>query len=391
MTPSEAAQKYHWVKYNPVTNTVELYMDNFMLSTLRMCEGKFKEEHLDHIYPKKVVESGVHDLGPWFFTYGEYVHWCLEQFYDSFKKFKTAPEIAAWIDQCKVKWDQMGMDKYATAKYPADVKKYEEVKGWQGVAGMLMEYYAFYMDMRLRVVDTEITFGHNKEVKIGEFPFFYDFDIDEFKTPITNRVYRSEYYYKELNIQCYLTGRIDLLVDNGYKVGPVDHKTTHRFDGWEHLDFNPHDGITGYVLAIREILKRYKDAGLTSVPMCTGGWIYHLSACRPSEPNAKSQAKGKTKAYPRFKVTPIDKTDIALEDYKRRQLTTFKRVAALLFNNEEPQWDTTLCNNFFHRICPYKAIHEQPSNEQGYIRQQFYQIGKPWDTRDHSNKDDAKT
>lgn len=374
MTPSEAAQKYHWVKYNPATNTVELYMDNFMLSGVRQCEAKFKLEHLDNIFPRYAEpKPGEIDLKPWFWSMGEFIHWCLEQFYDSFKHTKQPPEIGEWVNRCKEHWQEMKMDEYAKAKYPGDIKKYEEIKGWEGIAGMLIEYYTFYMGMRLRVVDTEITFGHNKEVPIGDFAFNVG------NTDGKNTV-----------IECYLTGRIDLLVDNGYKVGPVDHKSTHRFDGWEHLDFNPHDGITGYILAVNEILKRYKEQGLTNIPFCTGGWIYHLSNCRPSEPNKKTQAKGKLKADPRFKVTPVDKTEIALADYKARQITTFKRVANLLFNDEAPQWNTLNCNNIFFRPCPYRPIHEQPSNEQPYIIKQFYQIGKGWDTRDHSNKEVVK-
>ena len=43
------------------------------------------------------------------------------------------------------------------------------------------------------------------------------------------------------------TGRIDLLVDNGTKIGPVDHKSTACFDGYESNDFDPHEGITGYI------------------------------------------------------------------------------------------------------------------------------------------------
>lgn len=362
MTPQEAAQRYHWCKYDSNTNTVELYLDNYMLSCARQCEAKFYLEHLLWIKPRYDTTRRK----PWFLDFGEYIHWCLEEFYKSYKNNGHPPAVAEWMDQCKMMWAVMKMDDYGLLEdtQPSDYKKYMEVKGWEGVSGLLIQYYAFYMDLRNRIIDTEITFGHNKEVLIGEFD------------------YRAEYrekWYQDApleydTVKCYLTGRIDLLVDNGYKIGPVDHKTTHKFDGWEHLDFNPHDGMTGYILAINEILKKYRELGIKVPTTSTGGWIYHISACNPSTPG------------PRFKTTPVDKTEIALNDYKARQLSTFKRISELLFNDKTPEWNTTVCNNIFNRPCEYKQIHEQSSNEWESMIKQFYQISSPWDTRNHATK-----
>lgn len=367
MTPEQASKMYHWIRYDASTNTIDMFMDNYVLSSSRICEAMFYLDHMLNLQfkPKplivgtNVTEGGKVLRKPWFFDFGEFVHYCVEIFYDSFKKNKQAPVIADWLVLCKKMWDEMKMDEYANSVVDADVTKYNEVGGWDGVAGLLVQYYAFYMGLRNRIIDTEITFGFNKEVKLGEF-VTYDFD----ETPT---------YFN-----CYLTGRIDLLVDNGYKIGPVDHKTTHKFDGREHEDFNPHDGICGYILAIRELMKKYKDQGLTNIPQCTGGWIYHIMACTPSIPRDKSK---QPKA--RFKTTPVDKTDEQLEDYKLRQLSTFKRIAELVFNNKTPEWNTSACNYMFNRKCQYKPIHEQPSSQWKYIIENFYEIKKPWDTREH--------
>lgn len=370
MTPEQASQRYHWCKYDASTNTIELYLDNYMLSCLRQCEAKFYLEHLLWVKPRYDQTRRK----PWFLDFGEYIHSCLETFYNNFKSLGHPPAVSSWIDGCKMLWAVMRMDDYGLLEntQPSDYKKYVEVNGWEGVSGLLIQYYAFYMDLRNRIIDTEITFGHNKEVKIGEFP------INNWKQHYVEQ--HDTYIAQQLRVECYLTGRIDLLVDNGYKIGPVDHKTTHKFDGWEHLDFNPHDGMTGYILAINEIMKTYKERGMTKLPSCTGGWIYHISACTPSTPRDKTK-----KPEPRFKTTPIDKTEIALNDYKSRQLSTFKRVAELLFNDKTPEWNTTICNNIFFRPCEYKQIHEQPSNEWENMIKQFYQISTPWDTREHSN------
>lgn len=366
MTPQQAAERYHWCKYDKDTNTVELFLDHFMLSSLRICEAKFYLDHIMHIKPR--YAGGVRK--PWFFDFGEYIHWCLEGFYNHFKKYKEPPKIDLWLNVAHKKWIAMNMDGYKNS-FPADQKKYEEVKGWEGVASLLVQYFVFYMDMRLRVIDTEITFGHNREVKIGEF---------EHRT--NNIILDYEGFAPK--VKCYLTGRIDLLVDNGYKIGPVDHKTTHRFDGFEHQDFNPQDAMTGYILAINDILKSYQ--GMNLLPQaCMGGWIFHISSTTPSTPRDKSKKQG-----PRFKATPLDKTPSQMSDFKARQLSTFKRVADLLFNDKTPEWNTMNCNNMFFRACEYKPIHEQPSEEWPSIIQRFYTIGENvWDTRNGENKEKA--
>lgn len=375
MTPQQAAEKYHWVKYNPKTNTVEMYLDNYMLSGSRICEGMFYLDHMLHLQPRRrapqvltedqqISGDSIIIRKPWFFDFGEFVHYCTEIFYIHFKIHKTPPVIGTWLELCKAKWLRMKMDEYARSVIKADVTKYDEVGGWEGVVGLLVQYYAFYMDLRVRVIDTEITFGYGKEVKIGTFA------LKDFFA-----------YEQDLFFVCYLTGRIDLLVDNGYKIGPVDHKTTHKFDGYEHDDFNPHDGICGYILAIHDILNKYKEQGLTNIPDCNGGWIYHISSTTPSTPRDKSK-----KPMPRFKTTPVDKNSEQLDDYKARQLSTFKRIAELLFNNKVPEWNTSACNYMFNRKCQYKPIHEQPSSQWNNIIGQFYEIGQPWDTRDHSKK-----
>ncbi len=379
MNPEQASSKYHWIKYDKDTNTIEMFLDNYMLSSARVCEAKFHLEHLLNIKPR-YTPLGTTDNGkvirkPWFFDFGEYFHWCLEQFYVSFKEFKQPPKIDDWLKVCHNKWDEMKLDDYKNSIVKADVTKYESLGGWEGCAGLLVGYYTYYMDQRLRIIDTEITFGHNREVLVGKTQIF------------------AQHLNMEdclININCYLTGRIDLLVDNGYKIGPVDHKTTGSFDGYEHEDFNPHDGMCGYILAIHEILKNYsvddqvgnKAWYPNKQPQCMGGWIHHISLAQPSTPRDKHKQPG-----PRFKVTPLDKTLEQLEDYKARQLSTFKRIAELLFNDKVPEWNTINCNNIFFRKCEYKPIHEQPSSQWQDMIDRFYTIGPQWDTRDHSNKE----
>jgi len=377
MTPEQASQKYHWMKYDRNTNTIEMYLDHYMLSGARLCEARFYLEHILQISPRYTPGARK----PWFLDWGEYVHFCVEVFYLHFKVKKCPINPDKWLKICKEKWDEMKMDEYGGPNmYKSDRDKYEGLGGWVGAAGFLVQYYSHYMNLNVRVVDCEISFGYNKEVYLGSFTIgnndFYQHDGPAGPFGAIPRYFegQAKAYY---NVKCYLTGRIDLLVDNGYKVGPVDHKSTNSFDGSEHLDFNPHDGITGYILVINELLKRYRDIGLTNLPRSSGGWIYHLSTTIPSVPRDKSKKQG-----PRFKATPVDKTPEQLKDYKARNLSTFKRISELVLNNKVPEWNTTTCNNIFFRQCQYFKIHEQPSSEWATMIKQFYIVGEDiWDTR----------
>lgn len=380
MNIQTAIKKYHWLKVRKEGNNeiIEMYLDHFMLSNARICESKFYLDHMCHIKPR-------YDTGrrkPWFFDWGEYIHHCLEGFYHHFKEFKEPPKVDEWIGDCKIAWQDMKMDEYGEEQnvtnnkiHPSDLKRYQEIKGWEGACGLLIEYYAFYMNMRLRIIDTEITFGHNKEVPLGAFYLVQPSIIKKGKGKNAKTIDS----YKKLTIECFLTGRIDLLVDNGYKIGSIDHKNTHRFDGDEHNDYNPNDAITGYTLACNEIIKSL-DRNLYNKRPPLSAWIQHISACHPSSPRDKTKKPG-----PRFKTTPIDKTPEQLEEYKIRNLSTFKKIAELVFLDRQPEWNTVMCNNIFHRECEYKPIHSQQSNVWFNIINDHYTVGERiWDTRDMS-------
>jgi hypothetical protein len=350
MTPEQASHHYHWCRYNAQTKTIELFLDHHVLSTLRTCESLFLNEHLLNIRPKYGTGRK-----PWFLDFGSFMHDCYDVYYKSLKDGKVI-EIIEWLNYAKKLWLEMKMNEYG-ALGNIDQDKYEDIGGWDGVASLLIQYYTFYMDLRVRVIDTEISFGQNREVPLGTFQHFLN--TDDY----------NDYPY---NINCYLTGRIDLLIDNGNKIGPVDHKHTHRFKGDEWTKFNPQDAITGYILAINSIMQQSYPKYYEQGRQCLSAWVYHISACSPS----KSRKTGEL--GPRFKATPIDKDLSQLEDYKARQLTTFKRICAILFNDETPQWNTNACHNIFNRRCPMLPIHEAPSREWNHIIADHYEIGEAW-------------
>jgi len=353
MTPEQASSKYHWVQYNPETNTIDLFMDHHMLSTCRTCESKFVLEHILNFRPK--------GHKAWSLLFGAWMHYCFETYYEHIRTHEgKPPDVNEWLIYAKTKWRDLGLDSYA------DETKYQEIGGWDGACSLLVQYYAFYMEQRLRVVATEIPFGFDREVYLGEFEIYVNGNF--------------------IQVRCFLTGRIDMMVDNGSIIGPVDHKHTHLFRGDEWDKFNPHDGITGYIYATSTILAKFFP---DYKKQCLNGWIFHIQGRSP----AKARNTGILR--PRFKASRIDKQPSQLDDYAARNVATFKRVSELLFCDKTPEWTTTSCHNIYNRDCEYLTIHKQPKEEWAAQIQQFYNIVTPWNPNKPEEslivRDDVKT
>jgi PD-(D/E)XK nuclease superfamily protein len=344
----EMAERFpHFLRLEKETEVlcprVQLFLDHHTLSTYRLCPAKFVEEHLYHLrLPGKRY---------WSLEFGLWIHDCLASYYDYFKKKSCPPPLDEFLDVGKQLWINYKLEEFKprtnvlVKDYWTDEKKYHLLGGLEGALRLLVQYYAFYMNQRMRVVATEISFGKNEEVYLGSF-------VD----PITNSL-----------VECFLSGRIDLLVDNGYKIGPVDHKSTARFDGYESDDYNPHEGITGYIYAIDRILKlRFPD---NPHKICRDGWIFHISF----------------QDYdPRFKPSLISKTPQQLEEYASRQVRTFRNIFELLTSSsyedlhKNTTWNTMACNNIYNNQCTMRELHRQPTEQRNGTIKQFYQIGTPW-------------
>lgn len=350
----EFANKYpHFLKWNESEGVLEMYLDHHMMSTLRTCEAKFVEEHLTNAF--------MRGERYWSLEFGLWVHDCLKPFYDSFKQNGKPLLVDDWTKQGLKLWDEYDLDYYKPdplkiqKQWRTDEKKYHAFGGKQGAAGFLIHYYAFYMNQRYRVVATEISFGRKHEVLLGEFriPRYKYWEGPQGETDLVVESWDP--------VRVYLTGRIDLAVDNTYKIGPVDHKTTANFDGYEANDFDPHEGITGYIFTINSILgSMFPDNPHKS---CRDGWIFHISS------NASDE--------PRFKATLITKTPQQLEDYRLRQLHTAKRILNILMG-DGPDWNTNVCNNIYNKPCPYHELHRQPQGQREATLRQFYEIREAW-------------
>jgi len=340
------AEKLHWLKIAD-DGVAEFYLDNHMLQTFRMCEAKFFEEFVE----------GYRSKGGriWFLEFGSCVHECVEIYY----KTRRQPDFSweKWsIIVAREIWDKFDLDYWKDdAVWPKHKDKkgnmvvdnmHKTLGGYMGFSGMMIQYATTFNleNDRFRVIGAELYFGKGKEV-----PLFEDF-IGEY-TP-----------QKHIPFRLYLAGKIDLLMDDGFNIGPMDHKTSKDFRGQNPAkNYEIQEGMTGYVFAAKKILENFfnKDSEKTAIMVrqCNKIWMNFL------------QVKPESDISKRFKRIPLFKTDWQLEEYRQRQISTVARLYQLLENYREdgtglrPHFNTMACTNWMHQVCPFQSAHHQNDRE----------------------------
>lgn len=326
--------------------SIEIYADHHMLSALRKCEGYFIEN---------IINRSVKGRG-WPFDFGIWIHACIEYMYmnphqrvlkwqqefnarqvtkDATAQYCSAPEL---VDYGAALWNKMEFQKYHVQH-----KQYISFGGFSGAAKMLLHYWQMYGETRepLQIVGTEAAFGGAKECFIGSFEI------------------------SGVRISCYYSGRIDVIVDDGISLGVMDTKSTSKFDGDELTDFTPHDGMMGYVYALRHILQNNYGSVYNGRP-CNRIIINHVQV-------------GDCKDYKeRFKRTPITYTLEQLEEWRLRQLRSFRKLYDITVGQQTPDWNTELCSKWYFRMpCPYQDLHRvTPSNREIIRKANFIQLEK---------------
>jgi PD-(D/E)XK nuclease superfamily len=300
----------------------ELYLDHHSMQTFRNCEARFVLEMIEGYGGKGRV---------WFLDLGICTHKMIEIYYlnrkkSNFNMLKWGSETAQRL------WNVMKMDEYATHPiYGADYKK---LGGIHGFCALLIQYGQYYNleNERLRVVGTELYFGKAKEVPILSDNTLYDFSP----------------------FRLYLTGKIDLLIDDGVAIGPMDHKTSKDFRGKNPLQgYEVQEGMTGYIYAAQHLLKAFPEVQRRQ---CNKIWMNFL------------QIKIEDKISDRFKRLPLLKTDFQLEEYRKRQIATASNIFQLLINpDREAQWNGMACNNWMHSPCAFQPVHRQGSRDSQLI------------------------
>lgn len=339
----------HWIKLNEYLGIYELVLDNMMLGDFRSCPAYFFESY---------VEGWGGKGRNWKLEFGLIFHHMMEIYYREFRK--SSFKMNEWgINDAMTAWIEADMD------FHKEHKEYKSIGGVQGFCGLLLAYSMRYAaeNERLRVIGTEISFGRNKEVCLGQ--------IDNWDGGIYNAF-----------LMCYLAGRMDILVDDGSAICPVDHKTMASFRGDPNEMYEMAEGPTGYIYATKKIIPTF---------LATIGQEDALLKRTSNKIIMNYISKAIPKEGERFRRLPIMKTDEQLEDYRLRMLGTSEDLFKALVrytSTKVSTRDTSKCTNWFMSNCPYIAVHRQNSraNELAVLNS-FYEKKPIWNTENVGQED----
>lgn len=332
----------HWIQINNESGIYELVLDNQMMSDFRSCPAYFIEAHV-----KGIVGKGrSFDL-----DFGLLFHSMMEQYY---REFRTPGfNVQNWAINTAVReWAKRDMN------FHSEHKTYKVVGGVMGFVAILIAYANRFgaENERLRVIGTEISFGHKKEVELGTIWLPY--------RPEGTAPY----------LMLYLSGRIDVLVDDGTSIAPLDHKTMSQIKYGPTIRFEVDSGPTGYIYAISKIL-----------PSLTNDRLLLNRSCNKIIMNFISKTPTKDEKD-RFKRIPIMKTQEQLESYRQRMLLTGEAIFRTLIQYASygiVMQDTSKCTNWYMHDCLFLPIHRQNSKENELlIINQFYDKRPIWNTEE---------
>jgi PD-(D/E)XK nuclease superfamily len=373
MTPEQAAQKYPNLFAIGSDGVLEIYADNHTLSSFRKCPGYFEEFILNH---RRLKEGRV-----WALEFGQYFHKVMEFFYQAqhcnwtgtWTYYDTTGEkpvhysceqnLQNFIEITRVQWANYDLEYFGQPLWYDKKKKknvpfstYEKLGGYTGAFNLFLQYYInHFQQERMRVVGTELSFGRAREVPIGSITQKWAAESP------------SDFVHEEEICRLYYCGRIDLVVDNGVVIGPLDFKTTSYFDGTESNDFKPHDGQQGYVYSAQKMLP---EELVKQGRMCNSAMIKHISLTQTSED---------TTGRDRFKTTIKSYTPAEMEEWRLRQVATFTAIYRHVILEEPIWWNTDVCGSWFYfQDCPYKQLHNLPPMSRSSLDGNLYKIGEAW-------------
>lgn len=324
----------HFVSIAP-DNVVEYYVDHTILSTARMCESRFMLEHVSLYRPKGM---------PWALDFGILIHHCME-FYYSHKMKGTTLTLRELLEFAAKLWREGNYDRYSL------LPQYKAVGGQMGFLGLLTQYFNYYaMSDNLKPIALEVAFGRNKEVAL----------LDDDKL------------YSWAPFRLYLSGRMDVIYDDGRRIGPMDHKSFSMAGKNPMTTYEVQEGMTGYCYAMTELYSKLKaslhpDAAENYSRETNVVWMNFILTAAEADPKK------------RFQRIPLYKTKEQLEDYRLRQISTVAKIHSLLFGGRPPDFNASVCNNYWHSICPFQPVHRLgTAREQLIILKNDFVQGHVW-------------
>jgi len=319
-----------------------LVVDNHLLSTHRSCADAFILQHVLGYHPKPGF--GVPNLRRWFLDFGLIFHKQMESYYKRFREPAFNP--IDWATECMPLWNKMEMDKNY-GEHP----EYKTIGGVKGLVALLIQYAHRFKgeNEKLRILGTEISFGKRREITL----------------------------YEDSDLCICLAGRIDIIVDDGFFIMPMDHKTTGTFKR-DPLDrYVIDEGPTGYIYSMKRILPKYVPEEYITKRNCNRILINMISKSVPKEDTMD-----------RFRRLPIWKSDLQLQRYEQRMLASCENLLDDLtrfVRGEAVARDTSHCANWFYGKCTYFDIHSQADEfgEQATLNNGFVRL-PIWDTENIS-------
>jgi len=341
--------KLPWIYYSPERGRIVVILDNHLLSTYRKCSQFFMHYAVEGLRKKQLAGSGRE----WFFDFGILFHKMMEEFYrhNNFKKAGFSLEKFA-IDKAFYYWREMLMDVHLSHK------ECQEMGGYPGFAGMLIQYATQFKaeNERLNILQTEVAFGKGLEVPIYVWG-------EEHNTQL--------FCWADI----YLSGRYDIIADDGYYIIPLDHKTLGSFRSDPMSRFVIDDGPTGYIYGLNKVLPTIKEIpeDLILKRQCNRISMNLISKSVPKEGS-------------RFRRLPIYKSEAQLELYRQRQISTVTNLLSdldLYVRSLGVPRDTSKCSSFYFQsnLCTYFDVCRQQdtSSEQTTIANGYEKL-PVWDT-----------
>jgi hypothetical protein len=308
-----------WIKIDPETEDTTLVVDNQLLSTFRNCPQHFIYTHV--LGWQKKGLGGEGRQRSWFLDFGILVHKMLEMYYTEFRK--PGFDAVAWFSKrAAAEWDEAAMDVHC------EHKEYKIIGGKLGFVTLLVQYVLIFgpQSEHFRVIGTEVSFG-----RAGEVPLLVD---------------------PGQQLSIFLAGRMDKLIDDGYFICPLDHKTQGSFRGDPGLQYETDDGPTGYVFALSKILPSLVPPGELLKRDCSK-ILMNLIQKKPTAVPAE-----------RFRRVVIRKTTEQLLAYQFRQIDTAMHMVEELENfvrNGNVMRNCTACTNWHYGVCDYRDVCRQNS------------------------------
>ncbi len=309
-----------WIRWDEQKQKLIVVIDNHMLSTYRNCPQHFFYANVQGYQKKSGVREGEKERA-WYLDFGIILHKMLEIYYQEFRN--PSFDVSKWaIDRAVAEWQEMKMDEHSTHK------EYNVIGGQFGFTGLLMQYAIVMtpLNEKLRVLGTEVSFGRN-----GEVPLFIGEDLE-----------------------IYLAGRIDLIVDDGYFICPMDHKTMGAFRGDPGLQFETEEGPTGYIYALSKIIPQIVPEEQILKRDCSKILMNLIQKKPTSVPQE------------RFKRVPVRKTSQQLLDYEDRMIGTVGHLISDMerwLHNCSTVRNTTACANWHMSTCAFRDVCRQGSRD----------------------------